>query len=88
MNNQNNILKQETEIFVKNKNNLLKNSEGKYVLIKADQIIGIFDTHENAYDEGIKKFGNEPMLIKLIEEKDESLEIPSLMVGMLTLRKP
>lgn len=61
------LLKKELEIYEKEKENLVNKSEGKYVLIKENTIIGIFETEKEALKIGIEKFGNTPFLVKKIE---------------------
>lgn len=40
--------------------------EGKYALVKDENLLGTFDTEQAAYEAGVEKLGNEPMLIKKI----------------------
>jgi hypothetical protein len=46
---------------------LLKNHNGKYVLIKNKANIGIFSSFEDAHKEALKRFGNTDVLIAHIE---------------------
>lgn len=46
---------------------LLKNHNGKYVLIKNRVNIGIFSSFEDAHTEALKRFGNTDVLIAHIE---------------------
>jgi hypothetical protein len=61
------LLKKELETFEENKEKLLKESYGKFVLIKDKVIIEIFDTQADAIKVGIDKFGNDPFLVKKID---------------------
>jgi len=65
-----NILAEELETYEKNKQNLLRDNRGKYVLIKGKEIINVFDTQADAVKVGIDKFGNSPFLVKKIQEVD------------------
>ncbi len=58
-------LEKELETY-KNKLPELKANEGKFVLIKGDQIIDVFSTYEDAIKEGYSKFKLEPFLVKQI----------------------
>ena len=51
-------LKEEQAFFEANRAALLKEHQGKFALIKGSELIGTFDTDENAYTEGVAKFGN------------------------------
>jgi len=45
----------------------LKESEGKFVLIRGEEIIDTFTSYEDALKEGYKRFGLEPFLVKQIQ---------------------
>jgi hypothetical protein len=59
-------LEKELEAY-KSKLPELTASEGKFVLIHGDQVVGIFDTYADAIKEGYEKFGLEPFLVKQIQ---------------------
>jgi hypothetical protein len=44
-----------------------KGSEGKYVLIHGENVIGTFTSYEDAIKEGYAKFKLEPFLVKQIQ---------------------
>lgn len=48
---------------------------GKHVLIKGAEIIGIFDTHEAAYQAGVQCFLRDPFLVHEIREAEPDLRI-------------
>ncbi len=77
------ILQEEQAFFEANRAALLKEHLGKYALIKGSELIGAFDTDENAYTEGVARFGNVPFLIRRIEEKDATAQFPALTYGLL-----
>jgi hypothetical protein len=64
------ILAKELTIYETNKNELIGKSKGKFVLIKDDQIIDVFDTKSDAIRQGYERFGNVPFLVKQIVEFD------------------
>jgi hypothetical protein len=41
-------------------------SAGKYVLIREDEVSGIYDTYQDALKVGYEKFGLQPFLVKQI----------------------
>jgi hypothetical protein len=43
---------------------------GKFVLIHGDQVVGTWDSYEDALNVGYKNFGLEPFLVKRIEAVD------------------
>ena len=60
----------EQKYFEKRKATLLKEAKNKFVLIKNEDIVGIYDSAQEAYKVGLKKIGNKPMYIKQIIEKE------------------
>jgi hypothetical protein len=59
-------LEKELETY-KNKLPELKQHEGKFVLIKGEEVVDTFATYEDAIKEGYQKFGLEPFLVKQIQ---------------------
>jgi hypothetical protein len=47
---------------------LAEGHEGRHVLIKRDQIVGLWDTFEEAYAEGLRRFPGEPMAVQFVSE--------------------
>lgn len=63
-------LELELETFHRIKDQLLASQPGKFVLIHGVEFLGAFDTAENAYVQGVERFGRAPFLVKRIEEQD------------------
>jgi hypothetical protein len=61
-------LEQEFRTYEKHKADLLSKGKGKYVLIKGDEIIGIFPRQFAAINQGYKQLGIVPFLVKRIVE--------------------
>lgn len=61
-------LEQELQTYEKEKQKLLSESRGKFVLIKAEEVVGAYVSHEDALTEGYKRFGNQEFLVKEIIE--------------------
>jgi len=49
----------------------LKAQEGKFVLIKGDDVIDVFTSYEDAIKEGYQKFGLEPFLVRQIRALEQ-----------------
>lgn len=62
------LLKEEIETYNKEKKRLVEQSNGKFVLIKGNSIVDVFESQIDAIKIGINKFGNTPFLVKKIEE--------------------
>ena len=60
------LLVLEHETFQNNKDNLLANHQGKYVLICQSELHVPFGSEQDAIARGYELFGNVPFLVKLI----------------------
>lgn len=76
------LLEKELETYMRNRDHLLTTSEGKFVLVHGDKVIGTYDTEGDAIAEGYKQFGNVPFLVRQIL----TIETPQNFVsGLLAL---
>lgn len=76
-------LKEEYVYYKRNKDKLLKEHSGSFVLIKGTKTIGFFNSEKKAYEAGLEYFGNEPFFIKRITEVEDVLRYPALVLGIL-----
>ena len=76
------IFAQEERVFEEQKQDLLRRAEGQYVLIKGDQIVGIFPARIEALEHGMQLFFNQPIYIRRIVEQEEPLVFPSVFMEM------
>jgi hypothetical protein len=60
------LLTAELETYERHRDELLGASEGKFVLISGDKVIGVFDTEKDAIDQGYERLGNVPFLVKQV----------------------
>ena len=74
------LLDQELATYQAQKDDLLGKARGKFVLIKNNQIIGIFDTKNDAIRQGYERFGNVPFLVKEILEFEIPLNFTSNLI--------
>jgi len=79
-------LEKELERYTKMKPELLKNHKDKFVLIRGEEFIGAYDSAENAYTEGVKRFGREPFLVKKVTEQEEVYRNQALALGLMHAR--
>lgn len=56
--------------YERNLQTLLKD-EGKFVLIHETEIVGIFDTYQDALKSGYQRFGVSPFLVKKIQAVEQ-----------------
>ena len=72
-------LDREFPTFQENKPNLVKNHKGKFVLIKDDKIIGIFENELDAIKQGNEQFKDSHFLVnEIIDDKFRIRFMPSL----------
>jgi len=64
------LLERELEVYEAHKSELIGESNGKFVLIKDDNIIDVFDTIMDAIRKGYENYGNVPFLVKQIVDVD------------------
>ncbi len=76
-------LQREYSYYLSVKSDLLKQSLGKFALIKEQNLAGVFDTDADAYKFGLEKFGNVPFLIIRIQEAEEKTWTPILQLGLI-----
>jgi hypothetical protein len=79
-------LEKELATYAKMKSDLLKAHEGKFVLIRGEEFFGAYDTAENAYAEGIKRFGQELFLVKKVTAQEEVYRNQALSLGLINAR--
>ena len=80
-----NSLSRELDFFAKHKAEWLARQEGKYVLIKGDELGGFFDNAEAAFENGVDRWGNVPMLIKRVLPTDPVESSPALRFGLINV---
>ena len=76
-------LKEELAFYAERKADLLKTHEGKFALIKGRALLGVFDSRSAAYEEGVRRLGNVPMLIVRVQKEEPLAWIPALQLGLL-----
>jgi hypothetical protein len=63
-------LDRELATFEQHRKALLATAAGKWALIKGAEIIGTFDTQNDAVAEGYRRFGNVAFLVKAVQAVD------------------
>jgi len=76
-------LEEELGFFESKKAEWLGLFKDKFVLIKGERLIDVFTSFEDAYKEGVKRFGNQPFFIKQVVEIEPTEQIPSLTLGII-----
>lgn len=76
-------LEKEYVYYQANKDRLVKEHPGKFVLIKGVQIAGYHSSEQKAYEDGLKRFGNQPFFITRVTREEEIAQYPALVLGIL-----
>lgn len=75
----------ELETYKNNKPRLLAESEGKYVLIKGKEVIGVYDTEDIAIQKGFDEYGYDiPILVRKITKLEPVIHVKGINVPCLT----
>ena len=78
------MLEKERQYFSEHHAELLSRHQGKVVLIKDDQLLGAFNTIEEALGEGARRFGLQPFLVREVTAAEEKeINILALTLGLL-----
>lgn len=78
------VLQPEVEYFEAHKGEWLKEFKDQFVLVKNQQKIAVFSSYQDAVNDGFRRFGNQPFLVKQILEKEIVERIPALYVGAIS----
>jgi hypothetical protein len=80
------MLEQELRFYEERRHDLLASTPGAFALIKGKELIGTFPTLEEAYQQGIERLGNVPMLIRQILPAEPAHKMPAFTQGLLNAR--
>ncbi len=76
------ILRRELQTYDRNRDQLLGKAEGKFVLIRDDQIVGIYESKMDAIAQGYRQFGNVPFLVKQVVKIETPQNFVSNLLGI------
>lgn len=75
-------LETELRTYEQHRENLLGTAEGKFVLIRNEEIVGVYDSKMDAIAQGYQKFGNVPFLVKQIVKVETPQNFISNLLGV------
>jgi hypothetical protein len=75
-------LDRELDTFEKHRAELLGNAKEKFVLIKGDDVVGVFESPADALQRGYEQYGNEPFLVKQVLDVDVPQNYTSFQVAL------
>ncbi|MGI8854824.1 MAG: hypothetical protein ACR2JW_03655 [Thermomicrobiales bacterium] len=76
------VLDTELCTYAEHRDELLREAEGKFVLIRGRAVAGIYATHMEAVDAGYYQFGNVPFLVKEIVAVEQPETFASSLIGL------
>jgi hypothetical protein len=77
------MLETELQFFEKNREDLLRRFPGKFVVIKEEQMLGPFESIQDALAGGAKEYGMTSFLVRRTDQVSEEASIPALTLGLL-----
>ena len=76
------LLDAELQTYEKNRESLLGSADGKFVLIKGEQVIGVYESEMDAINQGYRQLGHVPFLVKQVLKIDTPLNFLSNRLGV------
>jgi len=77
------MLEMEIAFYEKNLEKWLIMYPGKFILVKGEELVGVYDTNEQALATGASLFGLASYLIRRVEKNKEDIRLPALTLGLL-----
>lgn len=77
------MLETERQYFQENQETLSRDYPGKFVVIQNRDLLGSFDTLQDALSAGARQFGLSPFLVRRTDELAREVSIPALTLGIL-----
>jgi hypothetical protein len=75
-------LETERRFFEENRERLMSEGAGKFVLIKGRRVQGFYETKFDAIDAGYERLGNVPFFVHRVTEVEEPANIVSHLIGV------
>ncbi len=76
------LLDAELQTYEKNRESLLGSADGKFVLIKGEQVVGVYESEMDAINQGYRQLGHVPFLVKQVLKIDTPLTFLSNRLGV------
>lgn len=83
------MLEKERKFYDRKRAELVSQHLGQFVVIKEEELVGVYNRIEEALAEGARRFGLQPFLVRQISEtSEEEINIPALALGILRADSP
>jgi hypothetical protein len=72
----------ELATFEAHRDELVGSATNKFVLIRGDEIVGSYETERDAVNEGYRRFGNVPFLVRHVRPTERPLNFVSGLIRL------
>lgn len=77
------MLDEELHYYDEHLDDWLNQFPGRFVLVKGNELVGTFDTEDEALAEGARRFGLSSFLVRCVDPVPPEVWIPGLTLGLL-----
>ena len=77
------LLAEESAFYEEHETEFLRDHQGHHLLIKGRELIGSYESEDEAVDEGVRRFGYGPFLVRRAGEAIIKASAPALSLGLL-----
>ena len=77
------MLDEEIKYFNESLEDWLKQYSGRIALVKGQELIGVYNTEDEALAEGARRYQLQPFLVRHIIREQTNISVPALTLGIL-----
>ncbi len=77
------MLERERDVYDAHLPEWLEQYAGRFVLVKEDRLVGVYNTDTEALADGARQFGLSSFLVRRVEQRPQEITIPALSLGLL-----
>ena len=82
------VLNEEVQYFDELLEDWLKLYPGQVALVKGRELVGVYNTEDEALTEGARRYQLNPFLIRRIVREQPNITVPALTLGILSAYHP
>ena len=75
-------LETEWRFFEKNRDRFVAEAEGKFALVKGRRLFGFYESERDALDEGYRRFGHPPFMVKRVLKIEMPIDLTSNLIAV------
>ena len=77
------LLAAEIAFLKQNRDRLIRKYDSLFLLIKGAEVVDSFESETDAITEGVRKFGQEPFLVRRPQDRTQTFFNPALSLGLM-----